>query len=112
MFSLVGEPLLQSFVIQVLPDSVSLNFVSIYIFFFINVSLAPRPNLHKEGNWFSTPIGTLSPLKVSGSCRFVLRERHAHLGQGMTRPNLSSQKRPFAGSPDIRYIYKVRVSFI
>ena len=74
-------------------------------FFFINVSLAPRPNFHKGDNWFSKPIGTHSPSIVSGSRRFVIRERHAYLGPGMTRPDLSSQKRPFVWSPDIRYMW-------
>ena len=35
----------------------------IYIFFFINVSLAPRPNSQKGDNWVSKPIGTHSPSK-------------------------------------------------
>ena len=45
------------------------------------------------------------PLVVSGNCKFVIRERHAHLGPRLKKPGLSSQKRPFVWSPNIGNIY-------
>ena len=73
----------------------------------IKVSLAPRPNSQKGDNWVSKPIGTHSPSKVSGSCRFVIRVRLANLSLRLNWPDFSSQKRPLVWSPHIR-IFNMR----
>ena len=54
-----------------------------------------------EANWNSFP------LKVSGSCRFVIRVRLANLSLRLNRPDFSSQKRPLVWSPHIR-IFNMR----